>query len=221
MVPVPVPTFKKLWAGWFHTIIHIYVTDSWVLRAQPEIHRQNVDRVLGFFFSRPNWDTPTPSPAGDYVLPSFGWGGGGGDTHSLRERGWGVPIPTRGQTLWYFRYLPIHVYALCVHRHGGGTLCTDNMHICVRSSLIANFLRTLFVSKSQSWCRAALKMRMRKNFRTKKIFSGLWSRSGSETGSRSETNFRLDLKRDPKLLFRIRNTVAGYVCALSQLQSLF
>jgi hypothetical protein len=27
----------------------------------------------------------------------------------------GVPIQTRGQTLWYSRYLPI--YALCVHRH--------------------------------------------------------------------------------------------------------
>ena len=45
------------------------------------------------------------------------WFGGGGIhiTHSLGERGWGVPIQTRGQTLWYSRYLPI--YALCVHRH--------------------------------------------------------------------------------------------------------
>ena len=47
--------------------------------------------------------------------PSFG---------SLRERGWGFPIQTRGQTLWY---LPI--YTLCVHRHGGGKLYTDNLHI--------------------------------------------------------------------------------------------
>ncbi len=52
----------------------IYVPDSWVLRAQPEI--QNVDRVLGFFSSSPNWDSPTPSPAGECVLPSFGSGGG-------------------------------------------------------------------------------------------------------------------------------------------------
>ncbi len=31
-------------------------------------------------------------------------GGGGGHTH-LRERGRGVPIRTRGQTLWYSRYI--------------------------------------------------------------------------------------------------------------------
>ncbi len=110
----------------------IYVPDSWVLRAQLENHRQNVDRVLGFFSSSPNWDSP--SPAGECVLPSFGLGG---DTNSLREMGWGggVPIQTRGQTLWYSRYLPvIYMYALCVHRHGGGKLYTDNTHICVRSS---------------------------------------------------------------------------------------
>ncbi len=41
------------------------------------MHR--VDRVLGVFFSRPNWDFPTPSPVG-YVSPPLvsGWGG-----HSL------------------------------------------------------------------------------------------------------------------------------------------
>ncbi len=41
----------------------------------PEI--QNVDRVLGFFSSSPNWDSPTPPPAGECVLPFFGSGGGG------------------------------------------------------------------------------------------------------------------------------------------------
>jgi hypothetical protein len=92
---------------------------------QPEIHRQSVDRVLGFFSSRPNRDSPTPSPAGECVLPSFG--SGGGYTLTAGEGVGGVPIPTRGQTLWYSRYLPI--YALCVHRHGVGTLYTDNMHI--------------------------------------------------------------------------------------------
>ncbi len=30
-----------------------------------------VDKVLGFFSSRPNWDSPTPSP-----LPPFSSGGG-------------------------------------------------------------------------------------------------------------------------------------------------
>ncbi len=47
----------------------IYVPDSWALRAQPEIHGQNVDRVLSFFSSRPNWDSPTPSPGGECPPP--------------------------------------------------------------------------------------------------------------------------------------------------------
>ncbi len=35
-----------------------------------------VDRVLGFFSSRPNWDPHTPSPAGECVSPPLVWGGG-------------------------------------------------------------------------------------------------------------------------------------------------
>jgi hypothetical protein len=32
--------------------------------------------------------------------------GSEGEGHTrLRERGWGVPIPTRGQTMWYSVYL--------------------------------------------------------------------------------------------------------------------
>ncbi len=141
------------------------------LRMQPEIHQQSVDRVQVFFFSRPNRDSPTPSPAGECVLPSFGSGGGGVIHTNCGRGGWGVPIPTRGQTLWYSRYLPI--YALCVHRRGVGTLYTDNMHIqYVRDPQVdCKFLRTLFVGKSQSWWRAALKMRLRKNFITKKFLT--------------------------------------------------
>ncbi len=40
------------------------------------VHREV--RVLGLFSSRPNWDSPTPSPAGECVPPSFASGGGGG-----------------------------------------------------------------------------------------------------------------------------------------------
>ncbi len=60
-----------------------------------------VDRVLSFLSSRPNWEYPTPSQAGECVPPPP-FGSGGKHTR-LRERGWGVPIPTRGQTLWYSR----------------------------------------------------------------------------------------------------------------------
>jgi hypothetical protein len=47
-----------------------------------EFHR--VDRVLSFFSSRPNWDSPTPtlSHAGKCVPPLWLWGGG---AHSLEK----------------------------------------------------------------------------------------------------------------------------------------
>ncbi len=51
------------------------------------------------FSSSLNWESPTPSAAGECVFPSFGWGGRGGVHTRLRERSWGGPILTRGQTL--------------------------------------------------------------------------------------------------------------------------
>jgi hypothetical protein len=61
-------------------------------------HRR-VDRVLSFFSSRPNWDPPPPHAlASAYpcvTLPPLVPGGGGGG-----KGGGGVPIRTRGQTLW-------------------------------------------------------------------------------------------------------------------------
>jgi len=47
-----------------------------------------VDRVLSFFSSRPNLDSPTPLPAGECVTPPrFG----GGEHTRLPEREWGSP----------------------------------------------------------------------------------------------------------------------------------
>jgi hypothetical protein len=58
-----------------------------------------VGRVLSFFFSRRNWDSPTLSPAGECAPPPPGSGGRG---TLAGERGVGrVPIPTRGHTLWH------------------------------------------------------------------------------------------------------------------------
>jgi hypothetical protein len=48
-------------------------------------------RVLSVFSSRRNWDSPTPSPAGECAQSPFGLGGGGGGHTRLRERGWGSP----------------------------------------------------------------------------------------------------------------------------------
>jgi hypothetical protein len=47
-----------------------------------------VDRVLSFFSSRPNWDSPTPSPAGKRALP---FGSGGEGIYSLAGEGVGEP----------------------------------------------------------------------------------------------------------------------------------
>jgi hypothetical protein len=59
------------------------------------------------FSSRRNWD-PLTHRLVCYPLLSFR---GAGEVDTLfRETGWGSPIPTRGQTLWYSRYT---VYVLC------------------------------------------------------------------------------------------------------------
>jgi hypothetical protein len=54
-----------------------------------------VDTVLGFFSSRPNWDYPTPSPAGERAHCPLVHGGGG--THSLAEEGLGESKFRRGE----------------------------------------------------------------------------------------------------------------------------
>ncbi len=50
------------------------------------------------FSRRRNWDFPNPSPAGECAPPFCS---GGRDTLAGERRGGGVPIPTRGHTLWY------------------------------------------------------------------------------------------------------------------------
>jgi hypothetical protein len=68
------------------------------------LHR--VDRVPSFFSSRPNWDFPTPSPAGEHVPPLVRRGGEGvHSAHWLAGEKVGGPISTREQTLWYSRYI--------------------------------------------------------------------------------------------------------------------
>jgi hypothetical protein len=68
--------------------------------------------VLSFFSSRRNWDSPTPPSAGECV-PS--WFMGEGKLACGRGVG-GVPIPTRGHTLWY----SIYIITLCCKVGVGG-----------------------------------------------------------------------------------------------------
>ncbi len=63
--------------------------------------RHRVGRVLSFFSSGRNWDSPNPSPAADCALPLPPLVPGGG-AHSLVHGR--VPIPTRGHKLWYTVY---------------------------------------------------------------------------------------------------------------------
>jgi len=65
-----------------------------------------VDRVLGFFSSRPNWDSLTPSPPGECVPPSFGSGGGG--TRSLA--GVGVVGPNSDEGTYT---VVLYIYTIC------------------------------------------------------------------------------------------------------------
>jgi hypothetical protein len=70
-----------------------------------------VGRVLSFFSSRRNWDSPNPSPAGECAPPPFGSGGRGTWHTRWRERGWESPNSDEGtytvvysaniRTLWY------------------------------------------------------------------------------------------------------------------------
>ncbi len=72
-----------------------------MLARKEERHR--VDRVLGLFSNRPNWDFPTspPHPLASVSSPSFGPGG----VHTrLRERGCGGPNSDKG-TDCYSRYI--------------------------------------------------------------------------------------------------------------------
>ncbi len=61
-------------------------------------YTHRVDIVLGFFSSRPNWDPPNSSTAGECVTPSLFRGGGG--TLACGRGGGGVQIRTMGQKLF-------------------------------------------------------------------------------------------------------------------------
>jgi hypothetical protein len=66
---------------------------------------QSIDRVLGYFSSRSNWDSP--SPENECVPPPFGSGKG----HTRwGERGWGDPNSDEGADTVL---LEVGIYVLC------------------------------------------------------------------------------------------------------------
>ncbi len=66
-------------------------------------------KTTKLFSSRRNWDSPNPSPAGEYARPPLVPGGG---AHSLwLERGWESPNSDEGT---YTEVLCIYVYVLYV-----------------------------------------------------------------------------------------------------------
>ncbi len=99
LLPNILPTFDTFtWNRTLYADLHAHSAQL-ITQISKLAHR--VDRVLGLY-RRQNWDSPTHSPAASLFPPPLV--GGGGDTR-LRKRGWVVPILTRGQTMWYSRYI--------------------------------------------------------------------------------------------------------------------
>jgi hypothetical protein len=87
-----------------HLVFCGVILEKLTARNRGDRTQHRVDRVLGFFSSRPNSD---PLTRGRICSPPLF--PGGGDTHACGIGG--VPIRTRRQTLWYSRYTVTRPYA--------------------------------------------------------------------------------------------------------------
>jgi hypothetical protein len=80
---------------------------------------RRVDRVIGFLLSsRPNWDSPAPSPAGECVPPLLVRGGG----ETLAGGRGGVPNSDEGTDT-----VVLLVYMYFVLVAGQDTVCTNRL----------------------------------------------------------------------------------------------
>jgi hypothetical protein len=84
-----------------------------------------VGRVLSFFSSRRNWDSPPPHSRRRVCPPPFG--GGEGTLACGRGVG-GVPIPTKGHTLW----CSVYISTLCLQLNRANPLAFNFLclHLC-------------------------------------------------------------------------------------------
>ncbi len=108
-------TVKPSWKLFCLLLCRVPREGKWTRRGKDE----RVDKVLGFFFSSsPNWDCPTPSPAGECVPP-----GSEEDTHSLAEEGWGVPNSDEGtDTLALYMYFVVKTIVFACSPHSWPSL---------------------------------------------------------------------------------------------------
>jgi hypothetical protein len=93
--------------------------DGTVGRLQHSKHAgHRVGRVLSFFSSRRNWDSPNPSPARECVPPPPLWFWEEGHTR-WRERGWESPSSNEGTyTVVLFIYVYFVMQVHCRYCHG-------------------------------------------------------------------------------------------------------
>jgi hypothetical protein len=90
-------------------------------------YQHTVDRVVGFFSSRPTWDSPSPSPPGEYA-PPFG-SRGEGNTLACGRGGRGRP--QFGREDRHCDTLGIHVMnVLCAYQYSSSASRPDpSFHI--------------------------------------------------------------------------------------------
>jgi hypothetical protein len=111
------------------------------------IHR--VDRVLGIFSSRPNWDSPNPLTRRRVGSPSFGSGGGRG-THSLAGEGVGGPNSDEGTDTvwcsWYTVYVLSDIYSNALTA-GPFMLYTVYMCNCYVTKKLSCYKKEIFMMR--------------------------------------------------------------------------
>ncbi len=105
-----------LYSGNSLFLYNFYVSEAGTLghscsstRAQRFYHR--VGRVLSFFSSRRNWDSPTPQPQASVPTHPLVLGGVG--AHSLAGKGWGSPNSDKGTftvVLFIYTYFVIFTF---------------------------------------------------------------------------------------------------------------
>ncbi len=87
------------------------------------------------FSCRPNRDPPTPSLQASVSTPPLV--PGGGEHTRWEKRGRGVPIQTRGQTLWYYYVLcAINDSSSVLFGTKGNDLCCKNLYILCFSLIL-------------------------------------------------------------------------------------